>query len=71
MKDLARFNDKESQVAVGDGIMPVREIFRALAAIRYDGFVDLEYGIQEHDPMPGAIESFACMRGVIAGLSNS
>ncbi len=30
MKDLAESKVKESQVAVGDGLMPVREIFRAL-----------------------------------------
>ena len=33
MKDLTSFTDKESQVAVGDGKMPVREIFQALTAI--------------------------------------
>src|SRR6201997_1400191 len=41
MKDLANFQSKESQVAVGDGIMPVREIFGALIAVKYEGFVDL------------------------------
>jgi sugar phosphate isomerase/epimerase len=35
MKDLANFESKESQVAVGDGLMPVHEIFKALIAIRY------------------------------------
>ena len=30
MKDLDGFHDKESQVAVGEGIMPVRGIFQAL-----------------------------------------
>src|SRR5277367_5203970 len=32
-KDLTDFQSKESQVAVGQGIMPVREIFDALIAI--------------------------------------
>ena len=68
MKDLAKSQDKDSQVAVGDGIMPVREIFEALAAIKYTGFVDLEYEIHPDDPMPGVISSFAYMRGVLAGL---
>lgn len=68
MKDLASFTDKESQVAVGQGKMPVREIFEALAAIRYPGFVDLEYEIHADDPMPGVIESIAYMRGVLAGM---
>ncbi|MFZ0744673.1 MAG: sugar phosphate isomerase/epimerase [Terracidiphilus sp.] len=68
MKDLTDFQSKESQVAVGEGLMPVRDIFEALIATRYKGFVDLEYEINADDPMPGVIESFAFMRGVLAGM---
>lgn len=71
MKDLTDFHDRDSQVAVGQGRMPVREIFRALAAIRYPGFVDLEYEVHPENPMPGVIASFAYMRGVLAGLGCS
>jgi len=69
MKDLSSFQDKESQVAVGGGIMPVRKMFEALIATKYSGFVDLEYEIHPDDPMPGVIASFAYMRGVLAGLA--
>jgi sugar phosphate isomerase/epimerase len=68
MKDLTDSKNKESQVAVGEGIMPVREIFAALIAVRYKGFVDLEYEIFPDDPMPGVASSFAYMRGVLAGM---
>ena len=68
MKDLTNFNDKESQVAVGEGKMPVPGIFEALQAINYDGFVDLEYEVHADDPMPGVTSSFAYMRGVLAGM---
>jgi sugar phosphate isomerase/epimerase len=68
MKDLANFESKDSQVAVGEGIMPVKRIFEALSAIKYKGFVDLEYEIHPDDPMPGVIESIAYMRGVLAGM---
>jgi sugar phosphate isomerase/epimerase len=68
MKDLTSFQDKESQVAVGDGIMPVRKMFEALIATNYQGFVDLEYEVHPNDPMPGVISSFAYMRGVLAGM---
>ncbi len=71
MKDLADGKVKESQVAVGDGIMPVPAIFRALVDIGYKGNVDLEYEINENDPMPGVMKSFAYMRGVIAGMNLS
>jgi sugar phosphate isomerase/epimerase len=68
MKDLTDFHEKESQVAVGDGLMPVREIFGALADTGYKGFVDLEYEVHADDPMPGVIASFAYMGGVLAGM---
>jgi sugar phosphate isomerase/epimerase len=68
MKDLTRFDDKESQVAVGEGRMPVRKIFETLLATKYAGFVDLEYEVHADDPMPGVIASFAYMRGVSAGM---
>jgi sugar phosphate isomerase/epimerase len=68
MKDLTSFQSKESQVPVGEGIMPVKKIFEALSAIKYKGFVDLEYEVHPDDPMPGAIASFAYMRGVLAGM---
>jgi sugar phosphate isomerase/epimerase len=68
MKDLADLKVKESQVAVGEGKMPVRAIFEALIANKYAGFVDLEYEIHADDPMPGITSSFAYMRGVLAGM---
>jgi sugar phosphate isomerase/epimerase len=68
VKDLTNFQSKESQVAVGEGIIPIRGIFQALIEIGYKGFVDLEYEIHGDDPMPGVIESIAYMRGVLAGM---
>ncbi len=68
IKDLANFTSRESQVAVGEGILPIRDIFQALIDIKYPGFVDLEYEIHGDNPMPGVIESFGYMRGVLAGM---
>ena len=68
MKDLTDFSAKESQVAVGEGIMPVRAIFEALIKTKYQGWVDLEYEIRGDDPMPGVTASIAYMRGVLAGM---
>jgi len=67
-KDLTDFSSRESQVAVGEGIIPFHGIFEALIATGYKGFVDLEYEIHGDDPMPGVTESFAYMRGVLAGM---
>lgn len=70
IKDLANPQSKESQVAVGEGVIPIPKIFEALVATKYQGFVDLEYEIHPDDPLPGVISSFAYMRGVRAGMSN-
>ncbi len=71
LKDLANFQDKDSQVAVGEGIMPIRKIFQTLIAMKYSGFADLEYEIHPDDPLPGVSSSFSYMRGVLAGLGYS
>ncbi len=68
VKDLTSYASRESQVAVGRGIIPFHEMFEALVAIRYPGFIDLEYEIHDNDPMPGVIESMAYMRGMVAGM---
>jgi len=68
MKDLTNSESKESQVAVGEGKMPVRRMFEALIATKYQGFVDLEYEVDPDNPMPGVSASFAYMRRVLAGL---
>jgi sugar phosphate isomerase/epimerase len=68
MKDLADAKSKESQVAVGQGVMPVRDIFKTLIDMHYPGNVDLEYEIFPDDPLPGVLQSFAYMRGVLAGM---
>src|SRR5271155_839409 len=68
MKDLTDFSAKESQVPVGEGKMPVRQIFETLIAIKYQGHVDLEYEVHGDDPMPGVTKSINYMRGVLGEM---
>lgn len=68
MKDLSDLRDRDSQVAVGDGKIPIRDIFIALTKTHYKGFVDLEYEIEPENPMPGVERSFAFMRRTAASL---
>jgi sugar phosphate isomerase/epimerase len=68
IKDLADLKDSKSQVAVGDGAIPIVAIFQTLIALKYKGHVMLEYEINADNPLPGMINSFAYMRGVLAGL---
>jgi sugar phosphate isomerase/epimerase len=68
LKDLRDFTDRESQVAVGEGKIPIAEIFAALIRMDFQGYANLEYEINPHDPFPGMRQSFAHMRGILAGL---
>jgi sugar phosphate isomerase/epimerase len=68
VKDLADPMKKDSQVPVGDGKLPIVALFRQLKKMNYQGGVMLEYEIDDTDPLPGMIKSFAYMRGVLAGL---
>jgi sugar phosphate isomerase/epimerase len=48
--------------------MPIAAIFRQLEKMDYPGYVNLEYEIDADDPLPGMKQSFAYMRGVLAGM---
>ncbi|MCY3777591.1 MAG: sugar phosphate isomerase/epimerase [Candidatus Aminicenantes bacterium] len=71
MKDLRDFTDHRSQCAIGEGKMPVADIFRELIRMGYAGHVNLEYEIEPDNPLPGMKQSFAYMRGVLDGLDRS
>jgi sugar phosphate isomerase/epimerase len=68
VKDLADFKLKESQRPCGDGIIPFPALFAQLKKMNYPGYINLEYEIDDTDPLPNMIKSFAYMRGVWAGL---
>jgi sugar phosphate isomerase/epimerase len=68
-KDLRDLKVAASQCIVGAGAMPIAEIFRQLAAMSFSGYVNLEYEIDEDDPLQGMRQSFAYMRGALAGLT--
>jgi sugar phosphate isomerase/epimerase len=67
-KDLRDLKKKDTQCVVGDGAIPIADIFRQLLTTHYRGYVNLEYEIDADAPLPGMQRSFAYMRGVLAGL---
>ncbi len=69
IKDLRSFTERDSQCDVGEGKIPIPEIFKQLKSMNYAGGVMLEYEIHDTDPMPGMQKSFSYMRGVRAGLA--
>jgi sugar phosphate isomerase/epimerase len=70
-KDLSDPMVKESQVAVGEGKLPIKKIFAQLIKMKYKGCVNLEYEIQDNDPLPGMKKSFSYMRGILDELKTS
>lgn len=68
VKDLKDLRDGKSQCAVGDGAIPFIAIFKQLIRMKYQGGVMLEYEIHADNPLPGMLQSFAYMRGALAGL---
>ncbi len=69
MKDLRDLTAKGSQCIVGEGAIPIAGIFRQLGTMGYRGYVNLEYEIDPDAPLPGMRQSFAYMRGALAGLA--
>lgn len=69
IKDLRDPKKRGSDCPVGEGVLPIVGIFRALRKIGYRGSVNLEYEIEADDPFLGMAKSFAYMRGVLAALS--
>jgi len=70
VKDLTDFTKKESRVDVGDGKMPIADIFKMLKKRKYEGVVGLEYEVVADHPQLGMAKSFSYMRGVLDGLAS-
>jgi sugar phosphate isomerase/epimerase len=62
---------RDSQVNVGDGVLPIKEIFQALIKQKYQGYCSLEYEINAKDPLAGMKRSFDYMRKVIAEITKA
>lgn len=69
VKDLKDKKAKESQVALGRGLVPLVPLVKALQSMKYQGLVGLEYEIDADNPVPGIRESLGYLRGVLAALS--
>jgi sugar phosphate isomerase/epimerase len=65
VKDLKDLKVKESQCIVGEGAMPMREIFATLKKMNYRGGCMLEYEIDADNPVPGMMRSFENMRRIL------
>ncbi len=69
IKDLTDTTNRESQVEVGRGVLPIVGVFRELVKAKFAGHVSLEYEIKADDPVDGMRESLSYMRGIAAALA--
>jgi inosose dehydratase len=68
MKDVTSATAKGAPTEVGRGVIDIVGVVKALVRLKYPHHVALEYEIHSDAPMPGIIESFAYLRGVLAAL---
>ena len=68
IKDETEAAPKGKPTEVGLGVIDIVGVLKALVEHRYGYHVGLEYEAKENDPMPGVLESFGYMRGVLAAI---
>ena len=62
---------RDSQVPVGEGKLPIKQMFAQLVKMNYHGCVNLEYEIDADNPVPGMKKSFAFERKCLAELKTA
>jgi sugar phosphate isomerase/epimerase len=68
MKDVTEAAAKGSCTEVGKGVIDIVAVLQTLIKIKFNGHVALEYEANGDNPMPGVVESYAYMRGVLAAI---
>jgi inosose dehydratase len=68
IKDETKAAKDGQPIEVGKGIIDIVGVLKALIAVKFAGHLGLEYEAHETDPLPGANESVAYMRGVLAAI---
>jgi len=68
-KDVTSATPQGKNVEVGRGIVDIVGLLKALLDISFQYQVALEYEINETEPLPGMIESYAYTRGVLASIT--
>ncbi len=68
IKDVTAATARGGPIAVGRGVIDIVAVLKSLVALKYPDHVALEYEANAAAPLPGIIESFAYMRGVLAAM---
>jgi len=68
IKDVTEATAKGGATEIGKGVIDIVAVLRALVGLNYAHHVALEYETNADAPMPGMLESYAYLRGVLAAL---
>ena len=68
MKDVTAPTATGAATEVGKGIIDIVAVLKELIRIKFQHHVALEYEARAEDPVPGILESYAYIRGVLAAL---
>jgi sugar phosphate isomerase/epimerase len=68
LKDETEAAPQGKATEVGRGVIDIVAVLKTLVELKYSYHVGLEYEAKENEPMPGVIESFGYIRGVLAAL---
>jgi inosose dehydratase len=68
IKDVTAANATSKATEVGKGVIDIVGVLQALVEMKFPYHVALEYESYSDAPMPGVLESFAYMRGVLAAI---
>jgi inosose dehydratase len=68
MKDVTAATPRGQPIAVGRGVIDIVGVLRGLLGIKYSYDVELEYEANADAPLPGMVESFGYLRGVLAAM---
>jgi len=68
IKDVTMATPKGEPIELGKGVIDLTALMKVLLKIKFSGHLALEHEIHPDDPMPGMIESFAYLRGILASI---
>jgi len=68
LKDVTAATATAGPTELGKGIIDLVGVFKALLKMKYAYHVALEYEAKEQDPVPGMLESYGYVRGLLAAL---
>jgi sugar phosphate isomerase/epimerase len=68
LKDVTAPTKAGTPTEVGKGVIDIVGVLRTLVRLRFSHHINLEYEANAEAPMPGVIESYAYIRGVLAAV---